>query len=130
MNETRIEILEVGDDGSFDAPSEFHRPKKADTQPLDYSNFDWSAITREDNMEVLQCLNCGEYVVYHTEKGKIWVIVRLDTDDNVQLLMKDNTLQLRTEIGKFDIKLPSEVNTSGKLISSKQWNGFVTILIE
>lgn len=125
----KVEVLEVGEDGSFDT-SRASTIKKTEVQPLDYSNFDWGSILKEDNMEILEKLNAGEYAVYSSDKGKIWVIAKLESDEETQLFQKENKFQLRSAEKKLDITLPSDVITTGKTISSKQWNGVVTILIE
>lgn len=123
------EVLEVGEDGSFDTGAGSTVQKK-ETQPLDYSTFDWSAILREDNIEIVEKLNPGEYAIYETEKGKVWVIVKLENDGDCQLYSKGNTLQLRTGDKKMEICLPSNLSMTGKTLTSKQWNGYVTLLIE
>lgn len=124
------EILEVGEDGSFDTGAGSSTVQKKETQPLDYSTFDWSAILREDNMEIVEKLNPGEYAIYETEKGKVWVIVKLENDEECQLYFKSSSFQLRSADKKMDITLPSNLSTTAKTITSKQWNGYVTILIE
>ena len=123
------EVLEVGEDGSFDTAAGSTVQKK-ETQPLDYSTFDWSAILREDNIEIVEKLNPGEYAIYETEKGKVWVIVKLENDSECELYSKGNTLQLRTGDKKMEISLPSNLSTTGKTLTSKQWNDYVTLLIE
>jgi hypothetical protein len=123
------EVLEIGEDGSFDT-SAGSTVQKKETQPLDYSTFDWSAILREDNIEIVEKLNPGEYAIYETEKGKVWVIVKLENDGECELYSKGNTLQLRTGDKKMEISLPSNLSTTGKTLTSKQWNGYVTLLIE
>lgn len=124
------EVLEVGEDGSFDTAVGSSTVQKKETQPLDYSTFDWSAILREDNIEIVEKLNPGEYAIYETEKGKIWVIVKLENDGDCQLFSKGSTLQLRSGDKKMEICLPSNLSTTGKTLTSKQWNGHVTVLIE
>lgn len=128
MSEYNVEILEVGEDGSFDTPSVEER-KKVETQALDYSNFDWSGILKEDNLEILEKLLVGEYAVYQTSEEEIWIIARVDQDGQVQVLRKNNAFQLRFNNKKMNIELPMNLNITGKSISSKQWNGYITITI-
>lgn len=129
MSRDKGEILELGADGSFEAPSVIQKTKKTETQALDYSNFDWGAILKEDNMEILEKLLVEEYAVYQSAKNEVWVIARVEQDEQVQLFAKNNAFQLRTGSKTMNIELPSELNITGKTISSKQWNGYVTIII-
>jgi hypothetical protein len=129
MSEDNVEILEVGEDGSFDTPSVEPIAKKVETQALDYSNFDWSGILKEDNLEILEKLLVGEYAVYQTSEEEIWIIARVDQEGQVQVLRKNNAFQLRFNNKKMNIELPANLNITGKSISSKQWNGYITITI-
>ena len=122
------DIIEIGEDGSFDI-----KPSAPVKQParkeIDYSNYDWTQLEKQQNLDLLQSLQANEYALYKKEDGLYWLIFKLHREVGVsEVLLAGNEIRLilSTE-QKVDIELPKNVQINANSAQSKHFKDYVTI---
>lgn len=121
------EIVEVGDDGSFDVSSNSKPVKQQKAQYIDYENYDWSKAFVLDNLDIIDELKPNEFNIFEYS-GKYWLIARLSelNQQGLEVLRKDNLIKLRSSLD-WNIELPKEIGADKQVTECKVHNNIVTV---
>jgi hypothetical protein len=130
MSREDDDIIELGEDGSFDISSTtaIQQPK---SEGIDYSKYDWGKIEMSEKLNIVNALKPNEFAIYASEdKKSLWVTAKLGGADSlkeVQLMESKAALRLVTLSGStLQIQLPQTVDE--KSVSCKVCKDLVTIL--
>jgi len=126
------EILEVGDDGSFDISTTESVKQHHQIQHVDYDNYDWSQFNKLNNIESIEALHESEYALYKSKDLSYWVVFKSPADDTIkELLVSKKFIKISTTEGKyFDIPVPATVVIDIKSVKSKQYQNYLTVTFE
>jgi hypothetical protein len=124
------EIIEIGDDGSFDISTKTVKQQKV--ADVDYESFDLSAFHKLSNSELVEALKDSEYALFKTKNDLYWLIVKLVSGDSVeQLLASTKAIKINTTQQKhFDVPLPENVTIDVKTVKCNQCKELVTVSFE
>lgn len=124
------EVIEIGEDGSFDIPTTTS-VKQQIIEEIDYHSEEWQRkLTRQENVELLQALQPSEFAIYHN-KEHYWGAVRLRSSEEkvVEFLAQEqgNGFALKTKSGGYlSIPLDPQLSVNRSSIQAKVWKDFLT----
>ena len=93
---TEIEILELGDDGTFDISSTVEIQQQK-SEAIDYATYDWSKAEKTENLNLVKSLKENEYAVYESpDRKSLWIITKLEQGSRLkELQLSDDEKQLQ-----------------------------------
>jgi hypothetical protein len=122
---SEVDIIELGDDGSFDITST--KPVKQQViEEVDYSSCNWEEEELKEQATVLDTLQANEYQIYKGEDDYL-AIVRLEAEQVLQdVAHSADELLVRTKDGAA-VRVPLPDNVKIENIHCKYYKDFVTI---
>jgi hypothetical protein len=112
------DIIEIGEDGTFELPSPVRETVLAQRRDFD----DNAEIATHHDVPSVIDLEAGEYRVYKDKNGNLDVVVRLFTKEQVKSVHFDES-QLYIESGLQTISVP--LLRAPKSASAKNWEDFL-----
>ncbi len=125
-----IEVIELGEDGSFDIP--YIRPVSTAARTHTDSYTVEDCLGTESNIVdesfLKNSINVGEYKIYQ-KTNVLYVILRLAQEEQLKTLTLENhTLQITTDSAKgYKIEIPESCLVKPSSAVCKVWNDFATI---
>ena len=121
-----VEVIEIGEDGSFDIPSQ---PQNTRTRATSYESDAYLGSSNSERGEISlrQSIVAGEYKIFRKE-NKIFVVLRMLPGENMSdVSFVDSSLNITTTDKVYSINIPSSITVNPTTSNCKVWTDFVTV---
>ena len=129
--ETTDDVIELGEDGSFDisTPPKIKKQREQQKQQQQQQEEQINSFNSQNipSEEILNLVSKGEYKIFSSKNSKeIFLIIHLEEDERIQkVYLKDDQIIIELNENSFTIDI-SNLSIDKTTIHSTQWKDYLT----